>query len=138
MSRESRRLLDSMVASLEDCEEQGLSVGAKDEVEAVLACAKRIHGYKYLELSTRAMALAKLYMMDSMVNLPEARRHLGIAASRGNAEASRMRCLTLALTLALTSPKPMPTPIALALVYPGAELACGHAPPRRRGAKRHC
>ena len=65
LSLESRRLLDSMAASLEDCEEQGLSVGAKDEVDAVLA---------------RAAAH------------PEARRLFDLAASRGNAKASHMRC----------------------------------------------
>ena len=90
LSLESQRLLGSMAGSLEDCEEQGLSVGAKEEVDAVLACAKRIHGYNYDGPSTRAMTLAKFFMMDnSLQDLPKARRLLGTAVSRGNAEASR-------------------------------------------------
>ena len=44
LSLESQCLLDSMAPVLEECEAQGLSVGAKEEVHAVLACAKR-HGY---------------------------------------------------------------------------------------------
>jgi hypothetical protein len=40
----SQLLLYDLAVALEECKVQGLRVGAKKEVRAVLACAKRIHG----------------------------------------------------------------------------------------------
>ena len=87
---DSQCILDEMAATLVQCGAQGLRVGAQGEVEAVLACAKRIYGYNpEWEIS---LAMTYVSGVDRQKNVPEARRLLGIAASRGNAEASRMRC----------------------------------------------
>ena len=40
----SQWLLEGMAEALEEFKAQGVSVGAKKEVRAVLACAKRLHG----------------------------------------------------------------------------------------------
>ena len=40
----SQWLLEEMAEALEEFKAQGVSVGAKKEVRAVLACAKRLHG----------------------------------------------------------------------------------------------
>ena len=97
---ESEYSLASMAYALEECEAQGLKVGAKKEVHAVTACAKRIHGFNPEGPDARAMVHFGLGMVcyegfDRPEDLPEARRLFGLAASRGNAEVSPM-LLTLA------------------------------------------